>query len=132
MFCRHVLNPLCCKTDADIELDKGRLALDAKKLESSERVKGVEIGSKVSLDKQKMQADQFKEGIKISMDAEKYKKESELKTNNLIVDAIDRALTHSQEEEGRKFEHTKHVDQLTRKHIEDQIQKELNTKPTEE
>ena len=42
---------------------------------------------------------------------------------------IDKAV---QEEEGRKFEHTKHTDQLTRKHIEDQIQKELNTKPTEE
>jgi hypothetical protein len=120
------------KTDADIELDKGRLALDAKKLESSERIKGVEIGSKVTLDKQKMEADEFKDGIKISMDAEKYKKDSELKTNNLIVDAIDRALSHSQQEEGRKFEHTKHTDQLTRKHIEDQIQKELNTKPTEE
>ena len=120
------------KTDADIELDKGRLALDAKKLESSERVKGVEVGIKSKLDDKRLMTEQLRDGVKLSMEAKAMQQDEGHKTHSLIVDAIDRALSHSQQEEDRKLDHTKHTDLLTRQHIVDQLQKEQDTKPTEE
>ena len=63
------------KTMADIELDKARLALDAKKIESSERVAGAQLGAKAVMDNKKMavevqrtQTEQMLEGLHFGAD----------------------------------------------------------------
>jgi hypothetical protein len=73
------------KTLADIEIDKGKLMLEAKKLESSEKIAGVEIGAKSTYEKLKFEGEQKATGIKLGIDAASKIKEDELKKEQLNI-----------------------------------------------
>jgi hypothetical protein len=73
------------KTLADIEIDKGKLMLEAKKLESSEKIAGVEIGAKSAYEKLKFEGEQKATGIKLGIDAASKIKEDELKKEQLNI-----------------------------------------------
>jgi hypothetical protein len=71
------------KTLADIEIDKGKLILEAKKLESSEKIAGVEIGAKSAFDKLKFEGEQAATGVKLGIDAGAKIKEDQFKKEQL-------------------------------------------------
>ena len=61
------------KTQADIEMDKAKLQVDIMRIQSEERKTGAQIGLKASADKDKLQAAQQSEGVRIGADIAKTK-----------------------------------------------------------
>ena len=63
------------KTEADIVNDTKRVEIEAAKVESSERVAGANLGSKSTLEKEKIVGDQMATGFKLGLEATKQAKE---------------------------------------------------------
>jgi len=82
------------KTQADIQLDQAKLELEKEKLASHERLEGIKVGSKSTIDKNRLEADQILQGARLGMDAEFKKQEHSHRQAQTAINAVDRLMEH--------------------------------------
>jgi len=90
------------KTQADIQLDQAKLELEKEKLASHERLEGIKVGSKTTIDKNRLDGDQMIQGARLGMEAEFKKKEMQHRKHELAIDAVDKLMGHTHKVEDRK------------------------------
>ena len=91
------------KTQADIQLEQQKLEFEKQKLASHERIEGVRIGSKTTIDKNRLEGDQMLQGARLGMDAEFKKQEHSHKQKETAINAIDRLMEHKHKVEDRNL-----------------------------
>jgi len=91
------------KTQADIQLEQQKLEFEKEKLASHERIEGVRIGSKTTIDKNRLEGDQMLQGARLGMDAEFKKQEHSHKQKETAINAIDRLMEHKHKVEDRNL-----------------------------
>jgi len=82
------------KTQADIQLDQAKLELEKEKLASHERLEGIKVGSKSTIDKNRLEGDQMLQGARLGMDAEFKKQEHSHRQAQTAINAVDRLMEH--------------------------------------
>jgi len=91
------------KTQADIQLDQAKLELEKEKLASHERLEGIKVGSKTTIDKNRLDGDQMIQGARLGMEAEFKKKEMQHRKHELAIDAVDKLMGHTHKVEDRNL-----------------------------
>jgi hypothetical protein len=91
------------KTQADIQLDQAKLELEKEKLASHERLEGIKVGSKTTLDKNRLEGEQLIQGARLGMDAEFKKQEHSHKEKETAINAVDRLMEHKHKVENRNL-----------------------------
>jgi hypothetical protein len=91
------------KTQADIQLDQAKLELEKEKLASHERLEGIKVGSKTTLDKNRLEGEQLIQGARLGMDAEFKKQEHSHREKETAINAVDRLMEHKQKVENRNL-----------------------------
>ncbi len=91
------------KTQADIQLDQAKLELEKEKLASHERLEGIKVGSKTTLDKNRLEGDQMIQGARLGMDAEFKKQEHSHREKETAINAVDRLMEHKHKVENRNL-----------------------------
>ena len=91
------------KTQADIQLDQAKLELEKEKLASHERLEGIKVGSKTTLDKNRLEGDQMIQGARLGMDAEFKKQEHSHREKETAINAVDRLMEHKHKVENRNI-----------------------------
>jgi len=82
------------KTQADIQLDQAKLELEKEKLASHERLEGIKVGSKTTLDKNRLEGDQMIQGARLGMEAEFKKQDHSHREKETAINAVDRLMEH--------------------------------------
>jgi hypothetical protein len=75
------------KTQADIEIEHARLALDKMRVESQERIAGATLGAQSVKSAKDLEAKQFVEGTKLGIDAVKSNREFDIREQQVGVQA---------------------------------------------
>jgi hypothetical protein len=91
------------KTQADIQLDQAKLELEKEKLASHERLEGIKVGSKTTLDKNRLEGEQLIQGARLGMDAEFKKQEHSHREKETAINAVDRLMEHKHKVENRNL-----------------------------
>ena len=91
------------KTQADIQLEQQKLELEKAKLASHERIEGVKLGAKTSIDKDRLDGEQMLQGARLGMEAEFKKQEHKHRVKETAINAVDRLMEHSHKVEDRKL-----------------------------
>ena len=91
------------KTQADIQLDQAKLELEKEKLASHERLEGIKVGSKSTIDKNRLEADQILQGARLGMDAEFKKQEHSHREKETAINAVDRLMEHKHKVDNRNI-----------------------------
>jgi len=91
------------KTQADIQLDQAKLELEKEKLASHERLEGIKVGSKTTLDKNRLEGEQLIQGARLGMDAEFKKQEHSHREKETAINAVDRLMEHKHKVEDRNL-----------------------------
>jgi hypothetical protein len=91
------------KTQADIQLDQAKLELEKEKLASHERLEGIKVGSKTTLDKNRLEGEQLIQGARLGMDAEFKKQEHSHREKETAINAVDRLMEHKHKVDDRNL-----------------------------
>ena len=91
------------KTQADIQLDQAKLELEKEKLASHERLEGIKVGSKTTLDKNRLEGDQMIQGARLGMEAEFKKQDHSHREKETAINAVDRLMEHKHKVDNRNI-----------------------------
>jgi hypothetical protein len=91
------------KTQADIQLDQAKLELEKEKLASHERLEGIKVGSKTTIDKNRLDGDQMIQGARLGMEAEFKKQDHSHREKETAINAVDRLMEHKHKVEDRNL-----------------------------
>jgi hypothetical protein len=91
------------KTQADIQLDQAKLELEKEKLASHERLEGIKVGSKTTLDKNRLEGEQLIQGARLGMDAEFKKQEHSHREKETAINVVDRLMEHKHKVDDRNL-----------------------------
>jgi hypothetical protein len=111
------------KMMADVQLEQARLELEKEKIASQERIAGIQIGAKATIDGQRMEmeaakikADQMKDGMRMGMEIIDKAATHKTKGKELKINAIDKVLQHGHKSADRDLKtndlHSRINDQL--------------------
>ena len=73
------------KTLADIEIDRAKVELEKMKIESTERVAGAKLGAEVTAGKDRLNAEELRQGVKLGMDALMQEKKLETEITKQVI-----------------------------------------------
>ena len=99
------------KMMADIQIEQARLELEKEKIASQERIVGIQVGAKSTIDNQrieleaeKLKADQMKDGVKLGIEMVNKTAQHKSKNRDQKINAIDKLMLHNEKAADRQIQ----------------------------